>query len=948
MADANTIQQFLASPSSYTLLNVNGKITDTDLIKLCAALKVNTTLISLYLQFKEIGDAGAAAIAQALVGNETLTQLYLYYNRIGDAGAAAIAQALVGNTTLTQLYLHNNQIGDAGAAAIGEALVGNETLTQLNLANNQIGDAGAAAIGEALVSNKTLTTLNLANNQIGDAGVETLTSLKIQHFSISGQRSVVKLEKVEEIKEEIIDADIEEEAEDKLDKLSNIFVVKDLANIDVSEETLRVNELIREGNDRLQEGSQKGILLLGRTGAGKSTLAHLLIGRGLQAIEDEQTGTLVIDAMRPLQDIIISNNMTSETKIPNKCQLGDLVIWDCPGFRDTDVVQEIANAFYIKKLCETNKQLKIVLTITQSDIYSNRGTGFVGVVGQMVESFNNIGALKYSVSLVVTQVDNNKKTHHIQNAINKLIDQNKNIEPSTLQMIEYLRKSVQLFHAPVDEGEVVAKTDILAAINASTEYCDSSEIIANMAVSKKAKDYSENLLQMSSHNFNKILEVIVSAIAKPNDHFDGNDENNIFMQKQDLIKTLVPVSMHYKPLRERTLGDYFRELDQTKALLDIFRSQQNHITSFEDGLDILTKVLQTFEKFVIHSADGQYKNLLQEYGYILSQQFEYIKFFSEICQRELPSIEGLREVINQCQKMLDSNLEHQIKTLELQDEIPDPEYYEKAIKYLDMYADNTACKINKAKAYVHLGNIAKEADDVEQALDYYSEAIKCNAEIPEIYNKLGALFYDQGNYHQAIECFKVTNNTFEIKVCFKDWIATDVRSPTIRMEKGDYYASIGSYAKAKESYHNAFSLSNDEGVKSQALVNIANILNQPNLAGHFMNMASERDYYNFDMVTDEFLDLIGSIFGESAGEQKTLELMVLNEIIAMFEDGQDNQEIDAFIKNHYPDNWPKQITQWYNGQINSVDNHISLDHHNYDSEYCTMGDTQFAGDNDSI
>lgn len=83
------------------------------------------------------------------------------------------------------------------------------------------------------------------------------------------------------------------------------------------------------------------------------------------------------------------------------------------------------------------------------------------------------------------------------------------------------------------------------------------------------------------------------------------------------------------------------------------------------------------------------------------------------------------------------------------------------------------------------------------------------------------------------------------------------------MEESDYYKSIGLTGEAKKSYHNAFSLSNDEGCKSQALVNITNILNQPNLAGHFMNMAGERDYYNFDRVTDEFLDLIVSVFSES-------------------------------------------------------------------------------------
>ncbi|WP_204839973.1 cell envelope integrity protein TolA, partial [Rickettsia endosymbiont of Culicoides newsteadi] len=40
-----------------------------------------------------------------------------------------------------------------------------------------------------------------------------------------------------------------------------------------------VSKLIRDGNDRLQEHGKKGILLLGNTGAGKSTLTHLFSSR---------------------------------------------------------------------------------------------------------------------------------------------------------------------------------------------------------------------------------------------------------------------------------------------------------------------------------------------------------------------------------------------------------------------------------------------------------------------------------------------------------------------------------------------------------------------------------------------------------------------------------------------------------------------------------------------
>lgn len=97
-------------------------------------------------------------------------------------------------------------------------------------------------------------------------------------------------------------------------------------------------------------------------GAGKSTLAHLLSNKGLQAILNDRTGKIVIDAKYPVSNIIIGHRMASETTIPNKI-LADFVIWDSPGSEDTDPIQEIVNRFYIKRLIEITDLLKFILVV---------------------------------------------------------------------------------------------------------------------------------------------------------------------------------------------------------------------------------------------------------------------------------------------------------------------------------------------------------------------------------------------------------------------------------------------------------------------------------------------------------------------------------------------------------------------------------------------------------
>lgn len=131
-----------------------------------------------------------------------------------------------------------------------------------------------------------------------------------------------------------------------------------------------------------------------------SDAAHLLSGIGLQAITDNATNKLVIDAMYPLENIVIGHKMTPETKIPNKCFAKDLIIWDCAGFNHTDPVQEIANSFYIKRLFETTDQLKFVLVVPKSVLSSVnvRSNIFLETLFNFVNSFEDIKSIENSIS----------------------------------------------------------------------------------------------------------------------------------------------------------------------------------------------------------------------------------------------------------------------------------------------------------------------------------------------------------------------------------------------------------------------------------------------------------------------------------------------------------------------------------------------------------------------
>ena len=117
---------------------------------------------------RNLGDSGAAILADVLEGNLTVAKLDWSFNGIGDAGAVALAKALTKNSTLTELDLSRNEIGDTGAAALAEAIKTNSSLKVLHFSCNRIGDGGCAALVETMKINSKLTKLDLSRNEMGD------------------------------------------------------------------------------------------------------------------------------------------------------------------------------------------------------------------------------------------------------------------------------------------------------------------------------------------------------------------------------------------------------------------------------------------------------------------------------------------------------------------------------------------------------------------------------------------------------------------------------------------------------------------------------------------------------------------------------------------------------------------------------------------------------------
>lgn len=621
-----------------------------------------------------------------------------------------------------------------------------------------------------------------------------------------------------------------------------------------------ITKLIQEGRERINNQVQSGILLLGNTGSGKSTLVHLLSGCQLQAKFDNEVGELVIDALQPIQDVIISHNKLSETRIPSKRVIGDIVIWDCPGFSDTTgIVQEIANSFYIQRLFEYTQRLKFILVVPESALLNSRGSDFIDTVNQLVRSFHNSSLVQNSVSLIITKAPSYKTAEHIRNSVERIITQNENIDWSTKFMMQSLMKSVHVFHRPDKDGKLTVDNYFLEEIARETSYIDSNGSLASGAISNKSKVYAVDLLKITDYHFRQIVNIIVEAIKEEEKVMNWSADNPL-LNNYRTIQNVLLGSVEEQKIDNINIheGEYFVQIAGALALREVL--VKNDMTrSFLDLLKLLLNALEVFAEFIVTDNKEQVSILIQQYSQTLKQEVEYIKIFSELSgQVPYDYHSELNLVMERCHNIANRNLIEMIKNLEVEQEHHDPKYYETALKYFTICDKDAKCINAAAKTYYYMGKLSEKHDNKVIALKCYVQSLKLDKQIAEVYESIGDIFLSVEEYKKAITCYKAINNSIKVRFCYKQLINSSPDDLELLIEAGDYCSSIGLIEKAVKYYQQAFSFSNDENIKAVAWNKAGNVLKDTKVIGSsFIDKADSLDFYNFsDANVKEIIDTV--------------------------------------------------------------------------------------------
>lgn len=164
----------------------------------------------------------------------------------------------------------------------------------------------------------------------------------------------------------------------------------------------KIGQTLGQNRQILTDLANKDItVVLGDTGAGKSTLINLLAGVTLRV---NSRGELI--TQNENEGAKIGAGSKSVTKAPYYINTTDLgIVCDLPGFDDTDgAVDDVVNAAFIRQILIGARSVKSIFVTSSAEIEAVRGNAFKRLMGAM-KMFSNAGFHDTSCLLVINKME---------------------------------------------------------------------------------------------------------------------------------------------------------------------------------------------------------------------------------------------------------------------------------------------------------------------------------------------------------------------------------------------------------------------------------------------------------------------------------------------------------------------------------------------------------------
>jgi len=300
----------------------------------------------------------------------------------------------------------------------------------------------------------------------------------------------------------------------------------------------------------------RSIVVLGDTGAGKSTLINLIANRRLRSQYDETTGRTFIDAINPLAGFKIGHNLRSETFVPHKFVNDGVMYWDCPGFTDNrGVPREIANTVCIQKIFETSPNIKVLIIVNDDEIIAPRATNFMALLRLIDQAFlGSVDRVTPALSLVVSRTQRTKEQvkRSIENIIRDL-----RVEGPQLQLLQALHSNpITIFRKP-DHGEA-RDIDTRGTRDEILENISRIPYASNVRINLSLSDFGKRTA-IDSYNFLSVhirknigdfLKAFTDGIESAAKPFSNKDSKMTEEQRKSGEKKLTPILEKIKTITQ--------------------------------------------------------------------------------------------------------------------------------------------------------------------------------------------------------------------------------------------------------------------------------------------------------------------------------------------------------------------------------------------------------------
>lgn len=188
--------------------------------------------------------------------------------------------------------------------------------------------------------------------------------------------------------------------------------------------SLNAEEILELWNSKKLEAKQKlsplnmhkdVILLLGRTGVGKSTVASFLAGVPVRTLYDPiQEEVMINDEHQRISNgsTVRSYTIVPEALVNNKT---NVVYVDCPGFDDTRGPEyDISVTYFIRKMLNSVKTVKILILLSANAVDSNGDRNdFLILARHITALIRDVKKYGNGMALIITKVPNELRRHRL-------------------------------------------------------------------------------------------------------------------------------------------------------------------------------------------------------------------------------------------------------------------------------------------------------------------------------------------------------------------------------------------------------------------------------------------------------------------------------------------------------------------------------------------------------